>query len=83
MKSSKGRRIIRDLEVCLTNVSPMFGQRLDNRLRPSQMVRFVLAKCKHGTPNILITIRLLAFQRGRALRLGLKSIILPTGYISY
>ncbi len=42
MKSSKGRRIIRDLAVCLTNVSPMFGQRLGNRLRPSQMARFVL-----------------------------------------
>ena len=41
MKSSKGR-IIRDLAVCLTNVSPMFGQRLGNRLRPSQMARFVL-----------------------------------------
>ena len=53
MKSSKGRRIIRDLAVCLTKVSPMFGQRLDNRLRPSQMVRFVLpnANTTHLTPS--------------------------------
>lgn len=28
--------------IYLTNVSPMFGQRLDNRLRPPQMARFVL-----------------------------------------
>lgn len=27
---------------CFANVSPMFGQRFGNRLRPSQMARFVL-----------------------------------------
>lgn len=54
MKSSKGRRIIRDLAVCLTNVSPMFGKRLDNRLRPSQMVQFVLpnANMEHLTYSL-------------------------------
>ena len=53
MKSSKGRRIIRDLAVCLTNVSPMFGQRLGYRLRPSQMAQFVLpnANIAHLTPS--------------------------------
>jgi hypothetical protein len=60
MKSSKGRRIIRDLAVCLTNVSPMFGQRLDNSLRPSQMVRFVLpnANTAHLTPSYTATFSL-------------------------
>lgn len=42
MKSSRGGRIISDLVLCLTKVSPMFGQRFGNRLRPSQMARFVL-----------------------------------------
>lgn len=57
MKSSKGRRIIRDLAVCLTNVSPMFGQRFGNRLRPSQMARFVLpnANTAHLTPSYTAT----------------------------
>lgn len=52
MKSSKGR-IIRDLAVCLTNVSPMFGQSLGYRLRPSQMARFVLpnANTAHLIPS--------------------------------
>lgn len=53
MKSSKGRRIIRDLAVCLTNVSPIFGQRLGYRLRPSQMAQFVLpnANTTHLMPS--------------------------------
>lgn len=57
MKSSKGRRIIRDLAVRLANVSPMFGQRHGNRLRPSQMARFVLpnANTAHLTPSYTAT----------------------------
>lgn len=63
MKSSKGRRIIRDLAVCLTqcfaNVWP------EAWLSPQTVSNGAVcfAKCKHNTLNALILSNLLAFQR--------------------
>lgn len=59
MKASKGRRIIRDLVVCLTNVWPEAW--LSPQTVSNSAVCFV--KCKHDTLNTLIHSDLLAFQR--------------------
>ena len=59
MKSSRGGRIISDLVLCLTNVSPKVRQ--SPQTVSNGAVCF--AKCKHDTLNILILSNLLAFQR--------------------